>query len=75
MFYQRIAELRVGNDKSQQEIADILHCDWKVYSRYEKGERTIPIWVLVKLAAYYGVSVDYIIDFTDEPKPHKRSGE
>ena len=41
-----------------------------VYSRYEKGTREIPVWALMKLAALYGVSTDYILGLTDDPAPH-----
>ena len=71
MFFQRIEDLRSDNDKTQQEIADFLHCQRSVYRRYEKGERALPVWALVKLADYYGVSTDYILGRTNNPKPYR----
>jgi len=68
MFLQKIEDLRVDNDKTQQDIADLLHCQRTVYRRYEKGTRPIPLWALVSLADYYGVSTDYILGRTDNPK-------
>ena len=38
-----------------------------VYWRYEKGEREIPVWALIKLADYYRVSTDYLLGLTDDP--------
>ncbi|MBC8570471.1 helix-turn-helix domain-containing protein [Zongyangia hominis] len=67
MYFQRLGDLRVDHDKTQQEIADILHCHREVYRRYEKGEREIPTWAVIKLADYYGVSTDYILGRTDKP--------
>ncbi|MBC8570472.1 helix-turn-helix domain-containing protein [Zongyangia hominis] len=67
MFFQRLEDLRNDHDKTQQEIADILHCHREVYRRYEKGEREIPTWAVIKLADYYGVSTDYILGRTDIP--------
>lgn len=57
----RIEDLRIDADKTQLEIANILHCQREVYRRYEKGVREIPVWAAVKLAEYYNVSVDYLL--------------
>ena len=32
-----------------------------VYQRYERGEREIPLWAAIKLADYYGVTLDYLV--------------
>lgn len=64
MFFQKIEDLRVDHDKTQAEIAEILHCSREVYRRYEKGIREIPIWAVIRLADYYGVSVDYLLGRT-----------
>ena len=61
MHFQRIEDLRTDHDLTQQQVADLLHCKREVYRRYEKGTRTIPIDFLIKLADYYGVSIDYIV--------------
>ena len=64
-MYGRIKELREDNDKTQKEIAKILNCSQQVYSNYELGQRDIPTDILIKLAAYYNVSVDYILGLTE----------
>lgn len=61
MFFQRLEDLRIDHDLTQQNVADILGCKREVYRRYEKGTRTIPIDFLIKLADYYKVSIDYIV--------------
>lgn len=66
MFFQRIEDLRVDSDKTQQEIADFLHMRREVYRRYEKGEREIPVWAVIQLAQYYGVTTDYLLGLSDE---------
>lgn len=71
MFFQRLADLRIDSDKTQQEIADLLDCKREVYRRYEKGIHEIPVWALIKLAEYYNTSTDYILGLTDEIKPYK----
>ena len=39
----RIRDMREDNDLTQQKIADILLCDQSLYSKYERGEREIPL--------------------------------
>lgn len=72
MMYRRMRELREDNDKKQVEIASILDISQQYYSEYEKGNRPIPVEKLKILARYYGTSIDYIVELTDEIKPYKR---
>jgi transcriptional regulator with XRE-family HTH domain len=69
MFFQRIADLRTDADKTQQQIADLLHMKRQVYRRYEKGEREIPTWAVIQLARFYDVSTDYLLGLTREKRP------
>lgn len=62
----RIEDLRIDADKTQLEIAQILHCQREVYRRYEKGQREIPVWAAIKLARYYDVSLDYLLGISDD---------
>lgn len=73
MFFQRLTDLRVDADKTQQEVADVLNCKREVYRRYEKGVYEIPVWAVIKLAQYYGTSTDYLLGMTDVPCPYTRS--
>lgn len=66
MQFQRIEDLRVDHDLTQQQVADILGCQREVYRRYEKGTRTIPVEFLIQLADYYGVSIDYLVGRSPE---------
>ena len=57
----RIADLRIKRDLTQQQIADVLHCQREVYRRYEKGIRELPLSYAIILADYYRVSLDYLV--------------
>ena len=70
MHFQRIEDLRTDSDYTQKFVADYLNMHVGVYRRYEKGEREIPAWALIKLAALYKCSTDYILGLTDDPAPH-----
>ena len=66
MLYQRIRNLREDKDLTQKQMGEILSCSQRVYSNYERGELDIPTEILIKLADFHGVSVDYILNRTDE---------
>jgi transcriptional regulator with XRE-family HTH domain len=59
--YNRIRELREDKDITQKQMGDILHCSQRVYSNYECGDLDIPTQILIALAEYHNVSVDYIL--------------
>lgn len=61
MVFENIRNLREDYDKKQQELADYLHIKQTTYSKYELGKINIPIEMLIKLADYYDVSVDYLL--------------
>ena len=71
MAYKRIRDLREDRELTQKEIASHLNCSQQVYSNYELGQRDIPTDVLIKLSAFYKVSVDYILGITENPKQQK----
>ena len=66
----RLKELREDADIKQQTIANYLHIKQNTYSQYENGQRQLPTDVLIKLAKYYNVSTDYILELTNEQKPY-----
>jgi len=63
---KRLYELRRDSNKTQQDIASYLNVKQNTYSQYENGQRQLSIDVLIKLAQYYNVSTDYILNLTDE---------
>ena len=71
-MHTRIRDLREDHDLLQKDLADYLNCSQVCYSYYEIGRRDIPAEVLIKLAGYYGTSVDYLLGITDEKKPYPR---
>lgn len=68
----RIRDLREDSDLTQREIVDYLMCDQSLYSKYERGERVLPLEAAIKLAQYYHTSVDYLVDLTEEKTPYTR---
>ncbi|GAF63625.1 putative transcriptional regulator [Bacillus sp. TS-2] len=67
MKFKRLAELRKSHNLNQDQVADILNVHRNTYTNYELGEREMNYVSLIKLADYYKVSVDYILERTDDP--------
>ena len=63
----RLRELRESRSLTQAAVADVLLCDQSLYSKYERGERSLPLELAAKLADHYGVTLDYLVGRTDEP--------
>ena len=73
----RLRGLRKGKDLNQTQIAAVLRISQRGYSKYETGENDIPTQVLLRLADFYGVSVDYLLGRDETPAaqpPRGRSG-
>ena len=68
----RIRDLREDKDLTQRQLAEYLLCDQSLYSKYERGERPLPLEYAVKLADYYGVSTDYLLGRTNVKKPYPK---
>lgn len=69
----RLKNLREDADIKQATLAAYLHIQQNTYSQYETGQRQLPVDVLIRLAAYFGVSTDYILGLTDVRTPYPPS--
>ena len=68
----RLRDLREDRDLNQTLIAQMLGMSQTGYSKYETGENDIPTQVLIRLAEFYGTSVDYLLGLTNERKPYRK---
>ena len=71
-MYRRLKELREDRDLPQTQIPKILNMSQTGYWEYETGENDVPTKILIELAKYYKVPVDYILGSTNETEPYKR---
>ena len=69
-MYRRIRDLREDHDLMQKDLAAYLQCSQVCYSHYETGKRDIPTDVLIKLAAYYKTSTDYLLGLTNRKEAY-----
>ena len=66
MTFERIRELREDHDLKQENLANVLGIRQTTYSKYELGKINIPIDMLIKIADYYHVSLDYLVGRSDK---------
>ena len=65
---KRLRELREQMGISQLKLAMDLSLNQNTISRYETGEREADYKTLIALADYFRVSVDYLLERTDNPR-------
>lgn len=68
----RIRDLREDADLTQKQVSEYLMCDQSLYSKYERGERDLPLEAAVKLALFYQTSVDYLVGLTNVKTAYRK---
>ena len=71
-MYRRICDLREDHDLTQKRLGEAVGVSQRTYAYYESGQRMLPPQVLCALAKFYGTSVDYLLELTDDPRPYPR---
>ncbi len=71
MMFKRLRDMREDRDLTQAQMAAYLKIHQTTYSDYEIGKLGVPIEVFIKLADFYGTSIDFLAGITDNPKPYK----
>ncbi|MBE6702544.1 MAG: helix-turn-helix transcriptional regulator [Ruminococcaceae bacterium] len=67
-YYQRLRDLREDHNLLQKDVALLLKTTQPQYTRYETGERELPMHHFITLAKYYNISLDYLAGLTDTPR-------
>lgn len=68
MVFKNLRSIREDRDIRQKELAEYLNVSQNTYSQYETGVISLTAEVLIKLSDYYDVSIDYLLDRTNNPK-------
>lgn len=66
LVFKNLRAIREDNDLRQSDIAKVLNVSQNTYSQYETGVIALTAEILIKLADFYKVSVDYLLDRTNE---------
>lgn len=74
-LYTRLKDLREDGNEiiKQSTIAKLIGTTQQQYSRWERGEQEIPFHIVIKLALYYRVSIDYIAGLTNDKKGGRKN--
>lgn len=68
LHYPRLRDLREDKDLTQNQLVEILGMHKTTYTNYEQGKREIPFSLVIKLAQFYDVSIDYIAGLIRQPE-------
>lgn len=71
MIGERLLDLRKDADMTQDELAEALKVNKHSISSYEREKSEPPDDIKIKIAEFFGVSVDYLLGITNNPKPYK----
>ena len=66
MTFSRIRDLREDRDLNQETMAEMLGVRQTTYSKYELGKINVPVEMLIKIADFYDVTLDYLVGRSDE---------
>lgn len=66
MELKRLKNLREDADLTQKRLAKYLNITQRSYSHYERGEREIPLLILIKIADFYDINLDYLVGRSDK---------
>ena len=64
-FSEQMLALREQNGLTQEQAAKEIGIAYRSYRRYEAGERQPGVTALIRIADYYGVTIDYLVGRTD----------
>ena len=67
-YRTRMRNLREDRDLTQRELGQVINKSQQGYSHIEDGRAELKIEDLIKLCKFYGVSAEYFIGETDNPK-------
>jgi len=71
MQFKNLKSIREDRDIKQKDIAKFLNVSQNTYSQYETGVISLTAEVLIKLSEYYKVSIDFLLDRTNNPKVNR----
>lgn len=70
MLAKQLKSLREISGKSQQEVCAALNIEQSTLANYENGKRVPKIEILIKIAEYYNVSMDFLLGVSKKKSPH-----
>ena len=69
-FSERILDLKASKNRKQKDIAAAIGVSVRAYQYYETAQKEPTLSVLIALADYFDVSLDYLVGRSDDPTRH-----
>lgn len=69
-FAKHLKEIRISKGITQKQLAEAIHASERGIQRYELNERKPTYEMLIALADYFDVSLDYLVGRSDDPRRH-----
>lgn len=67
-LYPRLRDCREDKDLRQKDIAQIIEDTQQHYQQYEAGKVEIPLHIMIELAKFYEVSLDFLAGLTNDKR-------
>lgn len=67
---ERLVQLQIEHKLLKKDIAEAVGISTMAYYRYESGKRLPDVAILIKLADFYNISIDYLLGRSDDPTRH-----
>lgn len=71
-FSERLKELRTSKGLTMEQLGKKIESTRGTISNFENGNKKPSLDMLIKLADYFDVSIDYLVGRTDDPKLHQK---
>ena len=73
-MYEAIRNMRLEKGMTQLQVSNALGQKLQTYRNYEKGDRRVPVSVIIRIAQFYAINVDYLLGRTDIKEPYPPAG-
>lgn len=70
-FSTRLKELRKANNLTLEQLGTDIESTKATMSNFETGQKKPSLDMIIKLADYFQVSIDYLVGRTDDPEFHR----
>mgnify|MGYP000323757564 CR=1 FL=1 len=71
MFGERLKSIRLHSGITQKEAANLFGITERAYQNYEINKSKPNVSLLISIAEYFDVSIDYLVGRTNNPNSHK----
>lgn len=71
-FSERLKELRLSKGLTMEQLSKEIETTRGTIGNFENGNKKPSLDMLIKIANYFDVSIDYLVGRTDDPELHQK---